>query len=325
MKKLSVLISIIFVTLALLAGCAGSSAEEVVSALHVDNGALCDESGEPIQLKGVSTHAITRVEMLINDDLFREMHEDWGVNVVRLAMYTLSNDGYTYSDYYKEHSIELMKKGIDLAIENNMYVICDWHILQDGNPNQFKAEAIEFFDMMSSEYADCNNVIYEICNEPNGCEWSDIKAYAKEVIPVIRKNSPNAVILCGTPEWSQRVDEAVADPLDFDNVMYSLHFYAATHKDDLRNRLITCAEAGLPIFVTEYGVCASNGGHPRDFEQSDLWMEALDEYQISSCIWCLAKNGEACALINSSSTKTSEYTEDDFSETGTWFLEMLGK
>lgn len=301
----------------------GIPAPSNCGALSVIDGKLCDEQGEPVQLKGVSTHAVTRTEMQLNQELFEEMRYDWGVNVVRLAMYVVGQDGYTKSDYFREKNIELIQKGVDLATSQDQYVIIDWHILDDGNPLENKDSAIEFFDLISSEYADHSNVIYEICNEPNGVEWSDIKAYAEEVIPVIRKNAPESVILVGTPDWSQGVDQALAAPLDFENLMYSLHFYSASHKDDLRNRMIECTEAGLPIFVTEYGVTASNGGFPRDLDEADLWMEAMDEHGISSCIWNMTKNGEACCLISSACIKTSGYETEDFSETGVWFRGML--
>lgn len=294
-----------------------------VDVLKVVDGKLCNEAGEPVQLKGVSTHAVTRVEPFINGQLFQEMHSDWGVDVVRLAMYTEGQDGYMKSDYFREKNVELVKKGVDLAVESDLYVLVDWHILDDRTPLKYKDAAIDFFDMISKEYADCPNVIYEICNEPNDTSWADIKAYANEVIPVIRANAPDSVIICGTPDWSQGVDQALADPLEFENVMYTLHFYSASHKDDLRNRMITCAEAGLPIFVTEYGVTASNGGFPRDLEEADVWMAALDEYGISSCIWNLSKNGEACCLLSSSTTKYSGFADEDYNETGQWFIQML--
>lgn len=333
MKKRRIISACILCLLLLMstAGCGVSKEEsspgyispQFCGSLQVQNGKLCDQEGTPIQLKGVSTHAVTRTEPFLNEDLIREMREDWGVNVLRLSMYVLAQDGYTKSEYYRDKNIELVKKGIELATANDLYALVDWHVLEDQNPLTYQNEALEFFDLIADEYADSPNVLYEICNEPNNTEWSDIKSYADAVIPVIRSHNPDAVIICGTPAWSQGVDQALADPLDYENVMYTLHYYSATHKDELRDRMISCAEAGLPIFVTEYGVCASSGGFPRDLEEADRWMDALDQYGISSCIWCLAKNGEACCLLSPQTTKTSEITEEDFNETGTWFYQMM--
>lgn len=291
--------------------------------LKVANGTLCDQEGNPVQLAGLSTHAITRCDGFLNEDFFKEMRVDWGVNVVRLAMYTAEMDGYNKSDYYKQKNTELVQKGVELASKYDLYAIVDWHILSDKTPLQFKNEALAFFDQMSRDYKDHNNVIYEICNEPNNTPWADIKAYANEVIPVIRANDPDALIICGTPEWSQRVDEALADPLEFDNVMYTLHFYSASHKEELRNRMVECSKAGLPIFVTEYGVTASNGSFPRDLEEADLWMQALNENNISHCMWGISRNGEACNVFSPQAKKYKGFTEEDYNETGVWFMDMI--
>lgn len=88
-----------------------------------------------------------------------------------------------------------------------MYVIVDWHILSDGNPNSHKKEAKAFFKEMSKELKGYNNVIYEICNEPNnGTSWKEIKSYAKSVISTIREmiksgdrcGNANLVTGCGS-------------------------------------------------------------------------------------------------------------------------------
>ncbi len=49
----------------------------------------------------------------------------------------------------------------------------------------------------------------------------------KAVIPVIRENDKDAVIIVGTPTWSQDVDQAAASPISgYKNIMYAFHFYA---------------------------------------------------------------------------------------------------
>ena len=138
-----------------------------------------------------------------------------GGNVVRLAMYTEEYNGYCSGDAKNRSDLKkLIKKGVKLAKKHKMYVIVDWHILSDGNPNSHKKEAKAFFKEMSREFKGYNNVIYEICNEPNnGTSWKEIKSYAKSVISTIRENDKKAVIVVGTPTWSQDVDQAAADPI----------------------------------------------------------------------------------------------------------------
>lgn len=132
----------------------------------------------------------------------------------------------------------LVRDGVSFATEADLYAIVDWHVLSDANPLAHADEAAGFFGRISADLSTNNNVIYEICNEPNnGTTWEDVKAYAQRIIPIIRANDPDAVIIVGTPTWCQDVDQAAAAPLDAGNVMYALHFYAATHQADLRDRM----------------------------------------------------------------------------------------
>ena len=292
-------------------------------ALHVDNGKLTDADGNIVQLYGMSTHGIAWFPQYINYDSFRTLRDDWNTNCIRLAMYTAEYGGYCAGGD-KEQLKQLVRDGVSYATELGMYVIVDWHILSDCDPNQNKDEAIAFFREMSEAFADNDNVLYEICNEPNsGTSWDSIKSYAEEVIPVIREQKPDAVILVGTPTWSQEIDKAAASPLTFDNVMYTLHFYAGTHKDDLRNRLETCAQNNLPVFVSEFGMCDASGNGANDFDSTTKWLDLLNKYQISFCCWNLANKDESSSVFKAASTALSDWTDEDFNESGRWIREYF--
>ena len=292
-------------------------------ALHVENGKLTDENGNTVQLYGMSTHGIAWFPQYINYDSFRTLRDDWNTNCIRLAMYTAEYGGYCAGGD-KEQLKQLVRDGVSYATELGMYVIVDWHILSDCDPNQNKDEAIAFFREMAEAFADNDNVLYEICNEPNGgTSWDSIKSYAEEVIPVIRAQKPNAVILVGTPTWSQEIDKAAASPLDDSNVMYTLHFYAGTHKDDLRNRLETCVQNGLPVFVSEFGMCDASGNGANDFVSTTKWLDLLNKYQISFCCWNLANKDESSSVFKASSTALSDWTDDDFNESGRWIRDYF--
>ena len=292
-------------------------------ALHVENGKLTDENGNTVQLYGMSTHGIAWFPQYINYDSFRTLRDDWNTNCIRLAMYTAEYGGYCAGGD-KEQLKQLVKDGVSYATELGMYVIVDWHILSDCDPNQNKDEAIAFFREMAEAFADNDNVLYEICNEPNGgTSWDSIKSYAEEVIPVIRAQKPDAVILVGTPTWSQEIDKAAASPLDDSNVMYTLHFYAGTHKDDLRNRLETCVQNGLPVFVSEFGMCDASGNGANDFVSTTKWLDLLNKYQISFCCWNLANKDESSSVFKASSTALSDWTDDDFNESGRWIRDYF--
>lgn len=292
-------------------------------ALHVENGKLTGADGNTVQLYGMSTHGIAWFPQYINYDSFRTLRDDWNTNCIRLAMYTAEYGGYCAGGD-KEQLKQLVRDGVSYATELGMYVIVDWHILSDCDPNQNKDEAIAFFREMSEAFADNDNVLYEICNEPNsGTSWDSIKSYAEEVIPVIREQKPDAVILVGTPTWSQEIDKSAASPLTFDNVMYTLHFYAGTHKDDLRNRLETCAQNNLPVFVSEFGMCDASGNGANDFDSTTKWLDLLNKYQISFCCWNLANKDESSSVFKAASTALSDWTDEDFNESGRWIRDYF--
>ena len=292
-------------------------------ALHVENGKLTGADGNIVQLYGMSTHGIAWFPQYINYDSFRTLRDDWNTNCIRLAMYTAEYGGYCVGGD-KEQLKQLVRDGVSYATELGMYVIVDWHILSDCDPNQNKDEAIAFFREMSEAFADNDNVLYEICNEPNsGTSWDSIKSYAEEVIPVIREQKPDAVILVGTPTWSQEIDKSAASPLTFDNVMYTLHFYAGTHKDDLRNRLETCAQNNLPVFVSEFGMCDASGNGANDFDSTTKWLDLLNKYQISFCCWNLANKDESSSVFKAASTALSDWTDEDFNESGRWIRDYF--
>ena len=292
--------------------------------LSVQGTQLVDEKGEAVQLKGISTHGLAWFPQYVNENLFRELRESWDANIIRLAMYTAESGGYC-TDGDKRKLKELVRRGVEYATNQDMYVIIDWHILSDYNPNQNKAEALRFFAEMSKEFSGHNNVLYEICNEPNGgTTWGEIKSYANEVIPVIRANAPDAVILVGTPNWSQYVNEAAADPITgYDNIMYTLHFYAATHTDHLRDTMVAAINAGAPIFVSEYGICDASGNGAINEAQANTWVDLMDQYQISYVAWNLSNKGETSSIIRSTVNKVSGFSEEDLSDSGRWLYHVL--
>ncbi len=295
--------------------------------LHVKGTKLVDKKGHEVQLRGVSTHGLSWYPQYVNDKCFAQLHDKWGANVVRLAMYTEEYNGYCSGDAKNRSDLKkLIKKGVKLAKKHKMYVIVDWHILSDGNPNSHKKEAKAFFREMSREFKGYNNVIYEICNEPNnGTSWKEIKSYAKSVISTIRENDKKAVIVVGTPIWSQDVDQAAADPIKGDNIMYALHFYAATHKTDLRNKMTAAINKGLPVFVTEYGICDASGNGAIDKREADRWIQTMDEYGVSYIAWNLSNKQESSSIIKSSCPKVSGFKKSELSDEGRWLYHLLRK
>ena len=294
--------------------------------LSVKNGQLVDKSGKGYQLRGMSTHGLTWFPEFVNESAFRTLRDDWNTNVVRLAMYVDEwGNGQCYMGN-KSGSLELLEKGVDICIKLDMYVIIDWHVLNPGDPSKYTNEAKSFFETVSKRYAKYPNVIYEICNEPNGgASWSgNIKPYAEKIIPVIRKNAPNSVIIVGTPTWSQEIDKPLSDPLSYKNVMYAFHFYAATHAG-LRSNVENCVAQGLPVFVSEFGTCDASGGGANDFNETQKWLSYFDKQGISYCNWSICNKDETCSVLRPGTSANGNWSESDLTENGKWMRNWFRK
>lgn len=282
--------------------------EPDITWLKVEGTQIKTAKGNDFLLKGVSSHGIQWYSDLLTYDNLKELKETWDINVFRIAMYTNENGYIAHKETTKQKLIEIA----DIVIDLDMYVIIDWHTLTDYDPNIFKEEAKLFFDEISTIYKDTPNVIYEICNEPNGniVTWNDdIKPYADEIIPIIRKNSPNSLIIVGTPNWCKNLKPVAENPLNYNNILYSCHFYAATHKQDLRNEVSNAVEKGLPVIISEWGTTEASGNGEVDVEETKKWIDFLKSKNISFINWSFSNRDENSAIIRTDFPITS--TTDD--------------
>ena len=299
--------------------------------LHVDGMYLTDEHGEKTRLKGVSTHNLSSYPEYINLKTMTYLADEWGISIFRLAMYAGradEKDGYADgSDGHRQDLEEMILTAVRDAASLGIYVMLDWHVLLECDPNIHTDAAISFFKKMCPLLKAYDNVIYEICNEPNGeaVTWPLICNYANKVIPVIRAIVPESVIIVGTPCWSQEVDKPAADPLPYGNLMYTLHFYADTHRDSLRNLALGALEKGLPIYVTECGFCNAAGDGDINKEETAAWMELMAKYNISWIGWNLSNKDETSAFIKPDCDKLYGWTDDELREHGLLMKEYLIK
>ncbi len=268
--------------------------------LRVSGSKIVDKSGAPFQLIGMSSHGLAWYPEAISEQTIKTLRDDWGCNAFRLAVYTEEYGGYTTSNENKNAMIKRVDNGVKIAKKLGMYVIIDWHILSDNNPQTHKSEAVSFFSSMSKKYKGCENVIYEICNEPHGVSWTgQIKPYCIEVIKAIRKNDANAIIICGSNTWSQDIHEVLNSPITgYKNIAYSLHFYANTHTQWLRDRLTSCLDKGLCVVVTEFGTCDASGNGGFNKSETDKWLKLLKSRKVGFFNWSLSnKNETASAFV----------------------------
>ncbi|MGN0437423.1 MAG: glycoside hydrolase family 5 protein [Lachnospiraceae bacterium] len=310
--------------------------------LSVSGTNIVDANGKVTQLRGVSLHGIqhtngstTAFKDYVNYSAFRILRDEWGVNMIRIPVYT--NEG----GYCQGNSAAMdatIQSAVSYATQLGMYIIIDWHILSDGNPQTYQNQAISFFSNYANKYKNNNNVIYEICNEPNGVDWTTVKAYAVPVIKTIRSYDKNALIVVGTPQWSQLPTwggySAADNPITSQdiggsgtslakNVLYSIHFYAATHYSDIQSNVTYAHNKGLPIFCTEFGISDASGNGNVDVSNANTWMNLFKQYHISFACWNLSNNNETSAMLKTSCTKLYGWKNEDLTTSGTWFVNTV--
>jgi len=284
--------------------------------LRVDGVHLVDEHGSPIVLRGMSFGWHNFWPRFYNGDAVRWLHKDWGSTVVRAAMGVEPKNGYIEKP---EWSKEKVKDVVDGAIKEGIYVIIDWH-----SHNIRLKEAKEFFADMAKTYGSYPNVIYEIFNEPDEESWADVKAYSTEIISTIRAIDPDNVILVGNPHWDQDVNVVADDPIKgVSNVMYTLHFYAATHKQSLRDRGDYALNKGLPIFISESAGMEASGDGPQNNEEWQKWINWAEERKISWVTWSVSDKNETCSVLQTSANENGKWEEKDLKESGKKTRELL--
>lgn len=277
--------------------------------LRVEGNRIVDALGEPVQLRGMSLFW-TQWTNYYAARTVDQLADDWQASVVRAAL-GVENGGYLQSQAANEAKVVAV---VDRAIERGMYVIVDWH---DHNALSHQAQAIDFFTRMAQKYGSSPAVIFEIFNEPLDVDWSSIKAYAETVIGAIRGTGATNLVIVGTPNWSQDVDAAATDPITaFPDVAYTLHFYAATHKQWLRNKATTAIEAGLALFVTEWGTCEASGNGAIDMAETQTWLDFLAQHQISWTNWALNDKAESASALTPSAGTNGPWTAGALTASG---------
>jgi endoglucanase len=284
------------------------------------------------------------------------MAQDWKAEVVRAAY---GATGYAFNNAEAVKNRGYIEAVIDAAVENDIYVVIDWHSHNAHNAAETE-RAKDFFSYFAKKYGHLDNVIFELYNEPKCADgedkggnclppgmatWAQIKEYAEQVIPVIREHSDN-LILIGTPEWDQKIETAIASPIEDSNIGYVLHFYAKSHSlGNYRQAIISVQGAGLPLFVTEFGTTTADGGcspvisncardnySSHDAVKTDEWLNFLNSRKISYCAWSLFDKYEGSAFFGTKPNASFEQTNPEnwvntsnMTASGAYIFNMLRK
>ncbi|SIS50053.1 endoglucanase [Zobellia uliginosa] len=279
--------------------------------LSVDGKFMVNQDGEKVQLRGMSLFWSQWMGQFYTKEAVKWLKDDWNVTIVRASMGVEDSDGYL-SNPEKEKA--KVFEVIEAAIEEGIYVLVDWH---SHHAEDHLDEAKRFFAEVAEKYGSHPNIIYETYNEPLGVSWTQVlKPYHEAVVAEIRKYDPDNIVVCGTRNWSQAVNEVVGNELNDPNVMYTLHYYASSHKEDLRNAAQVAIDNNIPLFVTEYGVTEYTGNGYIDVESVEQWWKFLDDNSISWCNWSIADKEESSAALRPGASGQGGWSESQLTQSG---------
>jgi endoglucanase len=287
--------------------------------LKVEGTQLTDQNGSPISLRGMSFGWHSFWPRFYNQKAVAWLKKDFNCNVVRAAMgIEVGNQPYKQNPVFATEKVEAV---VDGAIKSGIYVIIDWH-----SHNINLEEAKVFFGKMSEKYGKFPNVIYEVFNEPDEESWADVKAYSEAIIGVIRKNDPDNIILVGSPHWDQDINLPAADPIKgFDNLMYTMHFYAATHEKWLRDRTDEAIKSGLPVFISECAGMEATGDGPLNLKAWQEYIDWMESRKLSWITWSVSDKDESCSILKPSASSNGNWKDSDLKESGLKVREFLRK
>ncbi|ESP93542.1 MULTISPECIES: cellulase family glycosylhydrolase [Pseudoalteromonas] len=291
--------------------------------LKVCGTGLCSESNQRVQLRGMSSHGLQwhGLGKCLTEKSLDVLAFDWQADILRLSLY-VQEGGYETDPVGFTNQMHQL---IEMASQRGLYVLVDWHQLDPGDPNYNVEGAKKFFTDIVTKHKHRNNLIYDIANEPNGVPWSAVRHYAEQVIPVIRAIQPNALIMVGTHGWSTfgasmadgDLQDVINDPVPFDNIMYTFHFYAAAHTEYHRNMLDRASDI-FPVFVSEFGTQHYTGGGANDFISSQKYIDLMARKKISWTNWNYSDDPLSGAAWQVGSCAAQDFSDAQLKEAGAW-------
>ncbi|WP_199271641.1 glycoside hydrolase family 5 protein [Paraglaciecola sp. L3A3] len=305
------------------------TAVQLYGQLKVVGSKITDQHGDKVSLAGPSLFWGNKgwqqkghyaPDEYYNADVVAYMQQEWNAPIIRIAMGVESRGGYLEDPIGRMQKIQAVA---DAAIEQGMYFIVDWH---SHHAEENIPQAVDFFTSIANQYGNTPNIIYEIYNEPlANTDWNTvIKPYAEHVIAAIRKIDPDNLIVVGTQKWSQEVDKAADNPiLGVENLAYTLHFYAGTHKQDLRDKASYAMNKGIALMVTEWGTVNANGDGEANVDETKRWIDFMRVNDLSHCNWSLHSKKEGASMLSVGSKPDANWTDDNFTQSGKLVKEII--
>jgi len=278
--------------------------------LSVKGNKVVDKDGNPTTLHGMSLYCwAEQGTRFFNASAINHLAQDWKCTVIRAAILP--------RDYKRNPAREIakVKTVVDACVANGIYAVIDWHSMAGAQRDLASAQA--FFTAVANLYGKTPNVMYEPWNEPVQESWPVIKAYHEAVIAKIRPIDPDGIVVCGSRHWDQECAEASKDPItNSKNIAYSIHFYAATHRDSLRRNGAAALNNGIALFASEYGASSATGGGAYDPAETKVWWDWLDANGISSANWSVAALDETSAAFRPGTNAIGPWTDEMLKPSG---------
>lgn len=289
---------------------ANAEQQPTVKPLHVEGTQLLDSDDNPVVLHGISYGWHQIWPRFWNSESCQYLIKDWGAKVIRASLgVSKPVNEEMYNSFLQDPGLgwQCLNPVVDAAISNGAYVIIDWH-----SHDIFEEDAVKFFTTVATRYKGIPNVMYELFNEPDYESWSEVKAYSERLINVIRSIDPDAIILVGSPHWDQDINVVADDPIkDQKNIMYTMHFYAATHDKTLRDKTDYALDKGIPVFVSECAGMEASGDGPLDIDAWNTYIEWMAERGLSWCAWSVSDKVETCSMLVPGASATGNWTEEE--------------
>lgn len=278
--------------------------------VYIKGTKMYNAKGEPTQLKGLASHGLQWYDNCYTKESLKAIRDDWKADMFRITVY-VNEDGYN-TDTAKY--IKRIDQIISWCEELGLYYMVDWHVLSPGDPlDKTYSGSMAFFSYMAKKHGKSPNIIFELCNEPNpnvdrgGPDWNRIKSYAEPIIAEIRKYSQNICVV-GTPQWSQMPSDVVGHEIKAENVMYSFHFYAASHSNLKIN--LTSVYNKIPMFITEWGIgSAQELENVVDTVEAYDWLSMFKRNKVTWSYWSYSDKGNTASLLEANACAEKAWTK----------------
>jgi endoglucanase len=271
--------------------------------LSVKGNRIVDEHGKPVTLRGMSLYCWAEGgTQFYNARAINRLAQDWKCTVIRIPVLP--------QEYKKNPTNEISKVRtvMESCLANGIYAIVDWHSMAGAQKDIPLARA--FFSTVAAAYGKTPNILYEPWNEPEHETWPVVKAYHEAIIPAIRAMDPDNIIICGNPVYDKRCADASANPIACtSNIVYSIHFYAATHKQLLRDDGSQALANGVALFASEYGTTLASGNGPCDTAETLLWWSWLEANNVGSANWSASCMAETSAAFKPGTPPSGPWTD----------------